>query len=155
MHDRRQLSFACLEEVMPEVERLAAGYEAVGRWSLGQICNHLTTSFNFVTAGVSSWSPSNAPEDPRLALIRTRFFRAGRFPDGKSAPISELVPATGLDDRAEAEALCDALARFDLATGPFPAHPFLGSMTKEEWSRFHCLHAAHHLGFAVPLDSGR
>jgi hypothetical protein len=155
MTERRQLFFAGLEEVMPEVERLAAGYKAVGQWSLGQICNHLTASFNFVTVGVSGSSPSNAPEDPRLALIRTRFFRAGRFPDGKSAPVSELVPGTGLDDRAEAEALCDALARFDLATGPCRAHPFLGSMTKEEWSRFQCLHAAHHLGFVVPVDSGR
>ncbi len=154
MPERRQLNFASLEEVMPEVERLSAGYESVGQWSLGQICNHLTASFNFVTSGVAGSRVSNAPEDPRFALIRTRFFRAGRFPDGKAAPVSELVPGTGLDDRAEVEALRDALARYALATGPFPAHPFLGSMTKEEWSQFHSLHAAHHLGFAVPLEPG-
>jgi hypothetical protein len=23
-------------------------------------------------------------------------------------------------------------------------------MTKDEWTRFHCMHCAHHLGFAVP-----
>ena len=154
MPERRQLKFASLEEVMPEVERLSAGYESVGQWSLGQICNHLKTSFDFVTSGVGGSWDSNAPEDPRFALIRARFFRAGRFPDGKAAPFSELVPGTGLDDRAEVEALRDALARYALATGPFRAHPFLGSMTKEEWSQFQCLHAAHHLGFAVPLEPG-
>jgi Protein of unknown function (DUF1569) len=154
MPERRLLNVTSLEEVMPEVEKLSAGYEPVGQWSLGQICNHLTTSLNFVTNGVTGASLSNAPEDPRFALIRARFFRAGRFPDGKAAPVSELVPRTGLDDRAEVEALRDALARYALATGPFPAHPYLGFMTKEEWSQFHCLHAAHHLGFAVPLEPG-
>ncbi len=154
MPERRQLYFTRLGEVMPEVERLSAGYDAIGQWSLGQICNHLATALNFVAAGVSGSSVADAPEDPRFALIRTRFFRADRFPDGKSAPVSELVPATGLDDRAEAERLRAALVRFDLAAGPFPAHPALGLMTKEEWTRFHCLHAAHHLGFAVPLEPG-
>src|ERR1700734_3537555 len=105
MPERRKLIFASLEEVMPEVERLSGGYVSVGHWSLGQICNHLTASFNFVTSGVAGSRVSNAPEDPRFARIRARFFRAGRFPDGKAPPISVVVPGTGLDDRAEVEAL--------------------------------------------------
>lgn len=153
MAARRELSFASLDEVMPEVERLSTGYDVVGQWSLGQICKHLTLAFHFMMDAASGSAPLEPADDPRRALIRTRFFRAGRFPDGVAAPFSELVPSTDLNDRAEAEALRDALARFQVATGPFPPHPFLGSMTKEEWARFHCLHAAHHLGFAVPLQS--
>jgi Protein of unknown function (DUF1569) len=30
-----------------------------------------------------------------------------------------------------------------------PHRPF-GFLTREEWDRFHCIHCAHHLGFAVP-----
>ena len=79
----------------------------------------------------------NGQEDPRFAVIRKRFFRIARFPDGVPLPYPELVPRAGSDDRAEADALRDAVARFELATGSFPAHPFLlGSMTKDEWRRF-------------------
>ena len=38
---RRPLVFVRLDEVMPDVERLLAGHVTVGRWTLGQICNHL------------------------------------------------------------------------------------------------------------------
>ncbi|MFI5459648.1 MAG: DUF1569 domain-containing protein [Isosphaerales bacterium] len=48
MAGRRELSFASLDEVMPDVERLLAGHATVGQWSLGQICNHLATGFNLI-----------------------------------------------------------------------------------------------------------
>jgi hypothetical protein len=153
MPERRQLSFADLADVMPEVDRLLAGYETVGQWSLGQICNHLATTFHLVTDGIADSLVLNATEDPRFALMRKRLFRSGSFPARVPTPVAGLVPRVGLNDRAEAEALRDALARFHTARGPFPPHPFLGSMTKEEWIRFHCLHTAHHLGFALPLES--
>ena len=154
MPERRQLSFTSLDEVMPEVERLLAGCEPAGQWTLGQICRHLTTGLHLMIDGVSGFAPSTDPEDQRYARGRERFFQAGRFPDGVKAPLPQLVPGSGLDDRAEVEALRAALARFQAAPGPFFPHPALGSMTKEEWIHFHCMHAAHHLGFAVPLQAG-
>jgi hypothetical protein len=154
MPERRQLSFACLDEVMPEVESLLGGYDAVGQWSLGQICKHLSLTLTLIVDRAPDNPSANSPEDPRFARIRERFFRAGRFPDGVPAPIAEVLPCGDLDDRAEAEALQDALVRFQSAAGPFARHPFLGTMTKEEWIQFHRLHAAHHLGFVVPSDCG-
>jgi hypothetical protein len=150
MYERRQLSFANLDEVMPEVERLSAGYELAGRWTLGQICKHLAMAFHIIIEGPPGFALSSEPEDPRYGRIRQRFFRMDRFPDGVEAPLSKLVPDAGLDEDAEVQALRGALARFQGAPGPFFPHPFLGSMTKEEWTRFQCLHAAHHLGFVVP-----
>lgn len=44
----------------------------------------------------------------------------------------------------------DVIARFAAFAGPLPAHPRLGTMTRDEWIRFHRLHCAHHLGFVVP-----
>jgi len=152
MAGRRDLSFASLDEVMPDVERLLAGHVTVGQWSLGQICNHLATGFQLLMDGRSDSVPVTSPEEDRSSILRKRFFRAGRFPEGKTAPVPALLPSAGLDDREEADILRHAIARFSVAAGPFPAHPFLGPMTKDEWVRFHCIHAAHHLGFAVPRE---
>ncbi len=153
MPDRRQLSFASLDEVMPEVERLLAGHATVGQWSLGQICNHLASAIQLMIDGAPGATSVSVSEDPRYALIRQRFFRSGKFPDGQTPPFSEMVPGADLDDRAQAEALRHGLVRFQSAAGPFHRHPVLGAMTRDDWVRFHCLHAAHHLGFAVPFRS--
>jgi len=152
MAGRRELSFAGLDEVMPDVERLLAGHATVGQWSLGQICNHLATAFHLLMDGRSDSVPVTSTEEDRASILRMRFFRGNRFPEGKTAPVPALVPNAGLDDREEADTLRRAIDRFSAATGPFPAHPFLGPMTKDEWVRFHCIHAAHHLGFAVPRE---
>jgi hypothetical protein len=48
---RRQLAFASLDEVMPDVERLLTGHVTVGRWSLGQICNHLAAALRLTLRG--------------------------------------------------------------------------------------------------------
>jgi hypothetical protein len=146
MAGRRELAFASLDEVMPEVERLMAGHVTVGRWTLGQICNHLATVINWLQEGGPDSTLQTVSE-----AIRQRFFRRGRFPEGVEAPHPSLLPKPGLDARTEAEALREALDRFVSATEPFAAHPILGPLTREEWTRFHCMHCAHHLGFAIPL----
>jgi hypothetical protein len=35
-------------------------------------------------------------------------------------------------------------------SGRFDEHPLLGRLSPSQWERFHCLHCAHHLSFAVP-----
>jgi len=142
---RRELAFASLDDVMPDVDRLLLGYKTVGTWTLGQICNHLATAFNILQDGRLNVDPH-----PSADTFRIRFFRRDRFPEGLQAPHPALVPEPGVDDHREADDLREAIARFTRAEGPFVAHPMLGFLTKDEWTRFHCLHAAHHLGFAVP-----
>jgi hypothetical protein len=146
MAERRQLDFVCLDDVVPEVERLVAGYVTVGRWTLGQICNHLASALCLTVDG----PPSSAEPTREQVIARRRFFRSGRFPEGMEAPLAVLQPKTGLDAETEADALRGAIARFVSTTGPFPAHPILGPLSKDEWTRFHCLHCAHHLSFALP-----
>lgn len=146
MSGRRASTFADLEEVMPEVERLLGGHIAVGRWSLAQVCNHLATGIR-LTLDVPI---RPAPPSPENDLARHEFFRRGRFPDGMEAPIARLVPQPDLDAAVEAESLHRKIERFTAHARPLPAHPRLGPMTREEWARFHCRHCAHHLGFLVP-----
>jgi hypothetical protein len=146
MAERRRLEFASLDDVMPEVEQLLAGHRTLGRWTLGQILNHLATAIR-ITAEI----PASSSEPTREQnVLRRRFFHAGQFPEGLEAPLPLLLPQPGLDPRAEANALRRAIVRFASRTGPLPAHPRLGPLTGEEWTRFHCIHCAHHLGFAVP-----
>src|SRR5438067_5729 len=48
---RRPLTFASLNEVMPDVDRLLRGHTTVGNWSLGQICSHLAQAVHFTIDG--------------------------------------------------------------------------------------------------------
>ena len=51
MPEGRNLSFAALDDVTPDVERLRGGHVTAGRWSLAQICNHPATNLRFSMDG--------------------------------------------------------------------------------------------------------
>lgn len=149
MDGRRTLNFAGLDEVMPEVDRLLQGHRTLGNWSLGQIGNHLMGSFQSSVEGY----PGSAPWLVRKLIgpvVKRRLFSTGRIAEGATLP-AEYAPKPGLDARAEAEALRAAIRLFAAHSGPMAPHPLFGRMTAEEWQRFHCIHAAHHLGFVVPV----
>ncbi len=147
---RRALTFASLDEIMPDVERLLAGHVTVGRWSLGQICNHLELAIRLSMDG----APERAPWLVRRAFgpvaLRLSFW-LGRMPQGVKVP-EIYLPRPGLDASREADALRAAIKRFGSFTGRFDEHPMLGRLSPGQWERFHCLHCAHHLSFAVPTD---
>jgi hypothetical protein len=150
---RRLVTFASLDEVMPEVQRLLRGHTTVGNWSLGQICSHLAQGFHFTIDGF--------PPETRLPwLVRQTFgrfilwliLRRGRFVNGMRMP-RKWEPVPGVDARAEAESLRAALQRFTAYRGPLANHPLQGPVSRDVWERFHCIHCSHHLCFAVPLES--
>jgi len=134
---------------MPEVRRLAAGHRTVGAWSLGQICRHLADSFIGSIQGF----------DLRNHRVK-RFFLKKRMLEvalTKGIPRHWTVdpgltpPAVvGLDEGVES--LCRALDRYLAHRGALHAHPLFGVMPRETWDRVHCVHCAHHLSFAIPLD---
>jgi Protein of unknown function (DUF1569) len=150
MAERRSLTFEKLGDVMLDVDRLLAGHVTVGRWTLGQILRHLAIAVRDTVQGPPSTSEPTREQD----ILRRRLFHRGRIPDGLDAPPG-LTPPPDLDARSEAESLRRAIALYPSRIGPFPAHPRVGPLTGEEWTRFHCLHCAHHLGFAVPLEADR
>jgi Protein of unknown function (DUF1569) len=150
---RRTLEFDRLDQVMPEVDRLLSGHITSGTWTLGQILDHLASALRLTMENDAE--PEFDPLDLDLARLfevrRRRFFRAGRFPDGASSPHPSLDPPPDADQRSSAESLRVFLRLFDEFSGTFPQHPMLGPMTKDEWSAFHRLHCAHHLGFVRPI----
>jgi hypothetical protein len=145
---RRPLAFASLGEVMSDVECLLAGHTTVGNWSLGQICDHLAGAVSISVDGV----PMKAPWLVRRTVgpwIFRRILRKGRFPSGIKLP-QKYAPRPGTGARAWAEALRAALARFAAHPGPLAEHPLAGPIPRGDWERFHCVHCAHHLSFALP-----
>lgn len=145
MDERRTLQFANLAEVLPEIERLLQRHATLGKWSLGQICDHLNKGLHYTAAGPPSLEEPTAKHLER----RQRFFASPRFPQGINAPaITEPGPAP--DAKAQIELLRTSINLFESRTTPFPAHPLLGPFSKAEWSEFHCRHCAHHLEFVVP-----
>jgi hypothetical protein len=144
---RRHLAFDRIEAIMPEVDRLLAGHVTVGQWTLGAICDHLAKSINLTL----DMPPADAPPTRKQSVYRRLFFRSPGFPEGQAIPLSTQVPEPDADPITASKALRNALARLIARSGPFPAHPVLGPMTRDEWLHFHARHAAHHLSFAVPI----
>ena len=138
MAERRALSFSSLDEVMPDVDRLLEGHTTTGRWSLGQICNHLGTALRYTVEGF----PEQAPWLLRHTVgpvAKRQVLGSGAFPEGVKLP-EKYLPRPGLDPRAEAEALRASLRllpgarrpaggppplRLDVPRrmGPLPRHP--------------------------------
>jgi hypothetical protein len=150
MAERRALSFSVLDEVMPEVDRLLEGHTTTGQWSLGQICNHLGTAMQYTVEGF----PEQAPWLLRRTVgpvAKRQIFSSGAFPEGVNLP-EKYLPRPGLDPRAEAEALRASLRYYLAHIGPLEGHPLFGSMSRDEWDRYHAIHCAHHLSFVWPED---
>lgn len=147
--ERRSLRFATLAEVMPEVDRLLKGHKTVGRWSLGQICKHLTQTINGSVEGF----PEKAPWVIRKTvgpIAKRHVLSSGKMPTGMKLPEKHL-PRPDLDARAEAEALRGALSFYSAHVGPLADHPLFGPLGHDQWSLLHCIHCAHHLSFAEPV----
>src|SRR4051794_21925733 len=147
---RRALRFASLDQVMPDVDRLLEGHTTVGRWSLGQICSHLSKTICYTVEGF----PTKAPWLVRKTvgpLIVRRILATGRFPEGIKLPKRSL-PSPDADARAEAEALRAALRVLAYHSGPLADHPIAGPISRADWDRFNCIHCAHHLSFVLPAD---
>jgi hypothetical protein len=149
MRARRELSFDRLDQVMPEVERLLEGHVATGRWDLAQICQHLAKALRSVI------DPDDLELPPWILrvligpLIFRRVLKTGRMVNGVRAP-KAMVPDSGLDARAEAEALREAIRYFEERLPESMDHPFFGRATAAEIRRLHCIHCAHHLSFVHP-----
>jgi hypothetical protein len=148
----RTLHFDQPGAIMAEVDRLLAGYTRVGNWSLGQMCNHLAWAMRGSIEGRGSFG---APWIVRRTIgpIAFHLIRSGRWRPKRVNLPEALAPKSGLDDRAEAEALRATIQYYLAHSEPLGEHPLFGRLTREQWDAFHCFHAARHLGHAIPRES--
>ncbi len=145
--ERRPLDFASLDDVMPDVESLMTGHATVGKWTLGQICEHLATVKTLLV---------NLPADTRSGPLpsdhedqKRKAFETGQLPEGMDMP-GGLESPNEITAAEAAERLRQAIAYYKSQPAPVIDHPLFGPLNAEEWYRLMCIHSAHHLSFALP-----
>jgi hypothetical protein len=153
-----------LEHIRREVERLTRGWSEAdwhraldGKWSSGQILEHLLLTFKGTTKGVRNVMEAGRPLGGKPTLrdrVRTMYVaKLGRIPAGNLSP-EQVLPNDGLDleslrrfyDALVAldSTLADAERRFG-GNAKVLDHPILGPLSTKDWRRFHRTHANHHL----------
>jgi hypothetical protein len=149
---RRQLHFGSLDDLLADVERLAAcrRLQTLGNWSAGQIFEHLALTMNKSIDGFGWKMPAAVRFLIRLFFKRrtlTRSMSAGFRLPGRA---KEMLPPP-VDTAVGLDSLRRAIRRAQ-TEDKRAAHPVFGPMTRAEWDQLHCRHAELHLSFLVPAE---
>jgi len=126
---------------------------APGKWSPGQIVEHVTRSYEAsvnVAGGQSSAFPRMPTVvHPLLRMVFRRILRRGMFPKGRTT--KAMNPAAGAATPAEGRTrLIAAHERFEAACRTVAARrspmntPTFGAVAVEDFVRFMELHTCHH-----------
>ena len=146
---RRKIRFNDHDEVLADVERLAAGgYRQLGNWSLGQIATHLAAAMNIALDGAAVRAALPMRLVARL-IFKNKVIR-GPMKPGFKLPAkfaSSLIPDATADQQG-IETLRTAVRRWKTEPQRHP-HGFFGPLTAEEWEKIMLNHAAMHLSFLV------
>ena len=148
---RRQLVFKGLEEAVTECQALLdSGYQRGGNWTLAQACRHLRLTQDASINGYPPWMSLFAPVRPLIRwLLLPRLLR-GDSPAGiRTAAI--FLPPEDMQDQVELNEFTKSVERFQQHTGYLYPHPGFGKLERSQLEEIHAAHAAHHLGFLLPV----
>ena len=156
---RRPLSFQSFAEAAAQTRELQDGYLRCGRWSLAQVCQHLTLFMDFSLEGFPGKRlPRPAAWALRVVLLNGRSLRRP-MPKGLPAPAYLQPPDADAGhayggatpaDHAAADRFVAVCRRVEAHAGAFRPSPLFGKLAPDVWRRVHLKHAEHHLGFLVP-----
>ena len=138
-------SFTSYTDVINEMETLLKnGYVMHGKWTLGQICKHLS----FYYKGSLEGFPGHIPWIIRVAfgwIIKRQFLSAKPLKKGGATDPRSVFPEA--EDKAAASEAIAYLRRLEKQTEPLQKSLLLGELSNDEWQKLHLKHSAHHLGF--------
>jgi hypothetical protein len=145
---RRTVHYSSMKEVLADAESMyAANARPIGNWTMGQIFAHLARSFDTSIDG--SEITFNWFFRLMGRLMKKNVLR-GPMPPGFNLPgeaAKKLAPGpTSAEDGLTA--LRRAVARQEQESKRAPS-PFLGVLTRDEWTQLHLNHAALHMSFLV------
>lgn len=153
--ERRELSFASVDEILAEAERLAAApdVELLGNWSLGQILDHLALAMEKAIDG----SDGKAPLLMRLMLkfvgpSMLRSLEKGSMPSGFKMPKSlrgDFAPPAEVSTEDGLEHLRRAVDRWQTESKRAP-HVAFGNITPDQHDLVQRRHAEMHLSHVIP-----
>lgn len=125
--------FQSFDEAFQHIARLQAlGYEPLGRWSLGQICNHLAESMDLMSGRLSRLAPRFIQRAFAGLFLRLTF--VGKIGSRLGMRMPTVLPQKKpIDDAEGIRRLSDAIARMEALSPHLVA--------------FHLWHATHHLSF--------
>lgn len=148
MKERRELSFSDYSEVIKEIETLhGQGYRKGGRWTLSQVCRHLSFYFRGSLEGFGFQLPWIVRVTIGRWALNEALKPGTKKPDGGTVKQSLYEPEP--DDRAAVDECIELLKRLQNHRGPLYPSALFGELTIEQWQRVHLNHAAHHLGFLL------
>jgi hypothetical protein len=155
VRDRRVLRFNSLDDVLRDAEMLAEAarggtLRATGNWTLGQALGHLATWVNmpfdgYPEMGRSAWWVRLLRPVITWWLVN-KGFPAGVRIAGAPGGTFGIEPCEADDGLGRLRAAFRKLAE----DAPIHTSPVFGSMTHEEWIKFHLRHAELHLSFFHP-----
>lgn len=147
---RRQITFHSLDDILPDVRRLAPAHHTLGQWTLGQICWHLAVT---VDASIDGMNLRNHRRKRRLiGLLLFRYTLRFGIPPNYTVDTA-LTPPSHVALSAAMMDLERSLLRYRQHTGPLRPHALFGRLSRSGWDRMHLLHAAHHLSFVIPANT--
>ena len=150
MKELRELHFDNLDAAVNDARVLHdGGYDALGNWTLGQICRHLRLVQDPSVNGYPKWMSMFAFVRPAMRWWLLPKLLSGDSPRGIRTT-STFVPPADLNDAEELEAFTASVSRLQRHDGPFAPHPAFGRQPRERILEIHTAHAAHHLRFLLP-----
>lgn len=145
--NRRTLSYASLQEVVAEAQRLtAADAPTTGNWSKGQIFEHLARTMDSSLDGFAFKMPWFV-RMVGIYYFKPRIFKHGMTPGFKLKGASKLALAPDpLADQTALEHLTKSVQRLE-SENQRAFSPVFGQMTCEEWNKMHLRHSELHMSF--------
>ena len=152
---KRELRFKTFEDARNELKQLGQGpVKTTGLWSYFQILTHCAASLENTIKGVHrdmSWWKRHLIGPLAFKKIASD----GVFPNGINGnPMTSPTAREEGDENTALGRLHQALEEFEKFEGKFSDHPILGNLNKKQWTYFHSMHLAHHLGHARLKSKG-
>jgi len=149
---RRELRLDNFEVVLAEVDHLRdVGYHQVGRWSLGQMCEHLAEFMRQSREGFVDPAPAYMPVvGPMMRLMFLGKILKGEPIKMRTPTSKSLLPSEWIDDEKTIDKFHTEVDRINLPEATFVPSPVFGKLTPDQWRQVHLWHCQHHLSFLVP-----
>ncbi|MBL8019273.1 MAG: DUF1569 domain-containing protein [Leptospirales bacterium] len=146
--DRRDLHFTSYAEISAEIQRLSKGYARAGKWSLGQICKHLSYYFRGSLEGFPAMLPWIIRATVGRLALKGMLKGEKRKAGSPTAPASVYPP--DIDEPQSVGEVLVLLDRLEKTQAQLYPSALFGDLTNTQWKILHLNHAAHHLGFLHP-----